>query len=127
MKYPYSSSYQPPFPSTIVVIRNDEAGLSTQSVPALLDSGADATMVPIDLLQHIVAPPVVNTRIRSHWGEWRAVQLFMVDIEVGSLRLPNNFVVGDDEGDEVILGRNVLNKLCLILDGPKRMTEIPRQ
>ena len=58
-----------------------------------------------------------EARIRSHWGEWRYVQTFTVDIGVSTLRLPAIEVVGDEEGDEIILGRNLLNKLRLLLDG----------
>ena len=62
--------------------------------------------------------------IRSHWGEWRSVQLFLVDIELNGLTLPGMFVVGDETGDEIVLGRNVLNKLHLVLEGPAQLTEI---
>lgn len=33
-------------------------------------------------------------------------------------------VVGDEIGDEVILGHNVLNRLRLLLDGPAGMVEV---
>jgi hypothetical protein len=33
-------------------------------------------------------------------------------------------VVGDEVGDEIILGRNVLNRLRLLLDGPAAMLEV---
>jgi hypothetical protein len=33
-------------------------------------------------------------------------------------------VVGDDTGDEIVLGRNVLNSLLLTLDGPTQVTEV---
>jgi hypothetical protein len=46
MKYPYDATYQPPFPSVQVVIRNnDEESLYTESLPALLDYGADGTLM----------------------------------------------------------------------------------
>jgi hypothetical protein len=67
---------------------------------------------------------MADTHIRSHWGEWRAAQLFTVDIELGSLRLPCVFVVGDEQGTEIVLGRNVLNKLRVLLDGPAGETDI---
>jgi len=41
-----------------------------------------------------------------------------------SLRLPLVEVVADDRGNEVIVGRNVLNKLIVTLDGPKQVLEI---
>ncbi len=118
MKYAYAAAYQPPFPAAPIVLRNSEEGLRTEQVQALLDTGSDGSLVPIAYLEEILAPPLVDTHIRSHWGEWRAAQLFVVDIELGNLRLPGVFVVGDEQGSEIVLGRNVLNKLRVLLDGP---------
>lgn len=125
MKFPYDASYQPPFPVARVVFYNGEEGLHTAAKDALLDTGSDGSLVPIAYLRQILAPPITDTRIRSHWGEWRSAQLFVVDIELNGLRLPGIFVVGDEQGDEIVLGRNVLNKLRLLLDGPANVTEIP--
>jgi predicted aspartyl protease len=107
-----------------VVFHNSEDGLSTAAENALLDTGSDGSLVPIAYLERILAPALADTRIRSHWGEWRSVQLFLVDLELDGLRLPDISVVGDEQGDEIVLGRNVLNRLRLLLDGPARFTEI---
>lgn len=127
MKYPYDANYEPPFPAVQVILHNSEEGLHTTTQNALLDTGSDGTLVPINYLQEILAPVITDTRLRSHWGEWRSVQLFVVDIELDNLRLPNIFVVGDEQGDEIILGCNILNKLRLLLDGPANSTEVPSQ
>ena len=37
---------------------------------------------------------------------------------IGELTLSGITVVGDELGDETVLGRNVLNRLRLLLDGP---------
>lgn len=124
MKHPYDDDYWPPFPSVPVVLRNDEEGLHTAVEDALLDTGADGSLVPIAHLQQILAPPLTDTHIHSHWGERRPVQLFLVDLDLDGLRLPGIFVVGDEQGNEIVLGRNVLNKLRLLLNGPANTTEI---
>ena len=33
-------------------------------------------------------------------------------------------IVADEQGEEAILGRNVLNRLFMVLNGPKLMLEI---
>lgn len=124
MRFPYSAAYEPAFPALPVVLRNSEEDLRTEKVQALLDTGSDGSLVPIAYLEAVLAPPLTDTRIRSHWGEWRAAQLFAVDIELGALRLPGVFVVGDEQGNEIVLGRNVLNKLRLLLDGPDGQSDI---
>jgi predicted aspartyl protease len=124
MKYPYDATYEPAFPTVPVILRNSEEGLRTETLQSLLDTGSDGSLVPIAFLEEILAPPLTDTHIRSHWGEWRAAQLFAVDIELDDLRLPGVFVVGDEQGSEIVLGRNVLNKLRLLLDGPAGQSDI---
>ena len=82
MRHPYDTNYQPPFPALSVVLVNSEEGLRTTEQHALVDTGSDGTLVSMALLADILAPVLTETRIRSHWGEWRSVQLFLVDIEV---------------------------------------------
>jgi predicted aspartyl protease len=127
MKYPFNNHYEPPFPEIQIALHNNEENLKSTSLSALLDTGSDGTLIPVAYLQEILAPALTDTRIRSHWGEWRTVQLFVVDIEIGNLKLPNIFVVGDEQGNEIILGRNVLNKLHIVLNGPANSTDIPHQ
>lgn len=124
MKYPYDDGYEPPFPVLSVALTNSEEGLRTTTENALIDTGSDGTLVSMALLEDILAPVLTETRIRSHWGEWRPVQLFLVDIELNGLTLPGMFVVGDETGDGIVLGRNVLNRLYLALHGPDQVTEV---
>lgn len=106
---------------------NHEAGERSETLPALLDTGSDGTLVPLYLLRDIRAPMLQEARMRSHWGEWRTVGLFLVEMTIGALTFAGVLVVGDDQGDEIILGRNILNKIRLELDGPSLQTRIPAQ
>lgn len=124
MKYPYATHFQPAIPMLAIRLENEARGLQTEFLNALLDTGADGTLVPLDYLRQIRAPAVMDRRLRSHWGEWRAVQVFVVNIKLADRRLVNVLVVGDEQGDEIILGRDVLNKLRLLLDGPANQIEL---
>ncbi|MBN2002884.1 MAG: retroviral-like aspartic protease family protein [Anaerolineae bacterium] len=121
---PYVTSYHPSFPAMEVVLQNSENDLHTATLSALLDTGADGTLVPLTYLREILAPPLTEVRLRSHWGEWRTAQLYLVEIRMAELTLTNVFVVGDEQGEEVVLGRDVLNRLILVLDGPAAMTTL---
>lgn len=124
MKYTYDLTYRPSFPAVTAVLTNPEEELRTAEQHALVDTGSDGTLVPIALLQDLLAPALNDARIRSHWGEWRSVQLFLVDLEIAGSAFPGVFVVGDETGEQIILGRNMLNKLHLALDGPAQVIEI---
>lgn len=49
---------------------------------------------------------------------------YMVDIQIGQATLSALEVVGDPYSTEVLIGRNVLNKLLLLLDGPRQVVDI---
>lgn len=50
--------------------------------------------------------------------------VYLVDLEVAGQRLPAVEVVADNIGEDVLLGRNVLNRLILLLDGTARTTDV---
>jgi predicted aspartyl protease len=91
---------------------------------AIIDTGADATIVPISALTRLSLRPFQSGFLRSAWGERRSIDLYLLDIQVADLTLPGVEVIGDEVGDELILGRNVLNKLILLLDGPALITTV---
>lgn len=122
MSQPYNSTYRPPFPQLTVELDNGEDRLGPFS--ALVDTGADVTFVPTHLLEEISALESVQAKVRSHFGEVQSVQLYLIGFRVDSIALAGFYVVGDDAGDTIILGRDVLNKLPLFLDGPEKQTTI---
>lgn len=124
MTYSYLDTYYPSAPALEIRLGYPEESLKLGPFVAMLDTGADGTLVPQAWIDELGAPFVDDIRIRSHWGEWRNVQIFTVDLGVGPLRLPAIEVLGDETGDEIVLGRNVLNKLRLLLDGPKGEVEL---
>ena len=117
----HNDAYTPPFPALSVTLRDDSERLGPFS--ALVDTGADVTFAPLRLLEQIDATEGGLARIRSHFGEARLVQLYVVEFQIGNISFPGIYVVGD-RGDEIILGRNVLNKLALFLDGPSQQTDL---
>jgi hypothetical protein len=62
--------------------------------------------------------------VRGYTGGRRTVRTYLVDVAIGPITLPGVEIVGDDATDEILLGRDVLNKLRLLLDGPGQRTEI---
>lgn len=124
MKHPYLQTYYPPIPCIQITLGYPDESLRFGPFTAIVDTGADGTMVPQTLLDEINAPFVDEGRIRSHWGEWRNIQVFTVDIGVDGLRFPAIEVVGDEQGNEIVLGRNLLNKLTMILRGPAHLVDV---
>jgi gag-polyprotein putative aspartyl protease len=124
MKFQYNLDYYPPIPVAEVSFITASESLRAGPLLATVDSGADGTIVPISHLNEIKASPTVDMMMRSQWGERRRVLLYLVDVQIGEITLPGIEVVGDDQTDEVILGRDILNRLRVMLDGPINTTTI---
>ena len=54
--------FSPAAPVAIVILRHPDSGKSLADVPMLIDSGADATLLPR-----------IRRRFARHHGYWRAV------------------------------------------------------
>jgi len=122
MTTPYNKSYTPPFPTLPIML--GEGSSRVGPVPALIDSGADATLIPVVLLNRIGVGEGEEITIRSHFGERQTALLYLVPLSIKGTHLVGVYAVGDEMNDEIILGRNVLNKLALLLDGPAQQTDV---
>ena len=118
MRFSYSSDYVPPAPVLEIRLALPGESFAVGPLTALLDTGADANIVPLRHIQPLGAQIEDQRYLRSPWGERRPVYTYLLDIEVAGLRLPSIEVVADDTGDEVIVGRDALNRLRITLDGP---------
>ncbi len=124
MGYPYNGHLSWPFPALPIILYGDDNVAISPTLTAMVDTGADTTLVPAHLLEKGNAEVLQIARIRSHWGEFRAVTIYLVDLAVAGEHLAGVEIVADKHGSDVILGRNVLNKLILLLDGPQHQIDV---
>lgn len=124
MKIPYDKGYLPPAPSIEIRLSAPDESFKQPSLKALVDTGSDATIVPAHHLESFGLQIDNRKYLRSPWGDRRLANVYLLDVGIGEFRLPVIEIVADDRGDEVILGRNVLNRLIMVLDGPKQTLQI---
>jgi predicted aspartyl protease len=124
--FEYDTDYPfgPAMPMVEVRLRpvgKNEGGVSVQT---MVDSGADATIIPIHYLEAAEVDKVGRARMRwgNHMGQMYDVYLAIV--EIGALQLPGIRILADKQNNEPILGRDVLNNLALTLNGPANVVEI---
>ena len=120
----YSIQFSPPFPTLQVGCFRTEEFEGVSDVKALIDTGADGTLVPASILRSIGVQPSYSARMRSHWGEWRLVKVSIIDMSISDMLFPAIEVVADEKSDTILLGRNILNRVILLLDGPGRTTDV---
>ena len=123
--YSYNSDFDPPMPVVDVLLVGPYSRETSGPHRALVDSGSDGTLVPINLLAQINATSVGTGRLTWLWQESRRVRIYFVELQIGPYRLPAVRVAGVPAGTDFVLGRNVLNQLLVTLNGPAEMTELP--
>lgn len=113
----YDSSYEPAAPVVRIGLSPSGGSEAQQWVAALLDSGADATMIPVDLLIASGARYMERRQIRGVVGKAVQVNLYLTAVHIGDHVIPAIRAIGGEIGSEAIIGRDVLNQLEIILNG----------
>jgi len=111
-------NYYPAMPIAEISLLSNLSGESVVSVMALIDSGADATLLPIDVLESADALLYQTRTMRSVTGHSIPVDTYFTVIQVGPYIVRGIKAVALPAGSEAILGRDVLNQLELTLNGP---------
>ena len=124
MTQPYDQNRLPPIPVLNVWLAVPDSNDWHGPFPAIVDSGADLTIVPLGVLRHRAARYLKRAVLRSQWEERQVVFLHEIDLKIGDLVLPGIDVAGDDISHDLLLGRNALNRLDLRLEDPKLRTHI---
>ncbi len=120
---PYSEAYFPPAPVLQIRCAGPEEIPTSNPVLAIIDTGSDATLVPITILEAIEAIPVGDAVLHGILREAQVVDLFEIDLYIDDFVLPGILVASSGMGEEIVLGRNVLNRLVLLLDRQNGVTE----
>jgi predicted aspartyl protease len=121
--FEYSSNYFPAAPICEVYLGSGGQEPTVGPLIALIDTGADLTVVPLIYLQQVKAPRVSQGRVRSIGTASRLVDIYAVSLKLNGFKLLALQVLADSYESEIVLGRTVLNRFKLILDGPAAMTE----
>jgi hypothetical protein len=110
--------FSPPAPLERVTLRNPADGGTMSDVPMLLDSGADVTLVPRGCVVRLGAAIGLNKgyELRGFGGNTSLVQAVELHMVFLGRTFRGRFLLTEEPWG--ILGRNVLNCLSLVLDGP---------
>ena len=109
--------FTPPAPLALVAVRCPIGGQSISEVPMLIDSGADVTLIP--------KPAIVSLGLVGSGQMYQLLAFDGVSSESESVQADLLFLKRrfrgqylSIDGEIGILGRDVLNHLRLLLDGP---------
>lgn len=119
--FPYDRRRNPPAP--VLPVRVGVPGAEpAAALLALVDSGADLTVLPEGVPAALGLPAVGQLTVRGVAGSAQAT-VYAAALEVaGRQRVVEAVALGG----EALLGRNVLNALVLTLDGPAETLRLGR-
>lgn len=111
----YRSEWPGP-PAPVVDVRVTWAGQS-RSVPGILDTGADCTVIPSDMARALHLRQVSEMETRNADGRVSRTPIYVGDIEFGGFAFPTTPLLGTDL-PVALVGRDLLNSLIAHFDGP---------
>ncbi len=114
-----SENFDPPAPVAYVTLRNPATGVSLPDVPMLIDSGADATLLPTEYVESLGINPEENTlyEVQGFDGEIKFAKMAKLELYFLERKFAGQFLLIDQPMG--ILGRNILNSISILLDGPR--------
>ncbi|HYI07592.1 MAG TPA: retropepsin-like aspartic protease [Thermoanaerobaculia bacterium] len=111
--------FVPPAPVLTARLRNPQNGTIIADVPLLIDTGADVTLLPLGAVNAAgIEQTGASYELLAFDGRSNSAGAVRAELFLLGRTFRGQFLVIDQ--DVGILGRNVLNALALLLDGPRQ-------
>ena len=114
----YDANYTPPAPLIAVEIGGLVRSPRRRTLTALLDTGADITAIPEALVELMHLYPTGRLQLESVDGRFTPAFTYTVQLKLADVLIPQMEVVLT-RLEYVVLGRDVLNRFYVQLDGPE--------
>jgi hypothetical protein len=113
-----SANFRPPAPVANVTVRSMVSGATISNVPMLLDSGADVSLLPREPIAELIATDdeLQKYELEAFDGTKSFAPAVQLELQFLDKKFRGQFLIVD--GHHGILGRNVLNAISLLFDGP---------
>lgn len=109
--------FSPPAPIVLVKLRKPQTETSQSEVPMLLDSGADVTLLPQSVVDALgIERSDTRFELIAFDGTKSVSEVVQAELVLLGRMFRGQFLLIDQEVG--ILGRDILNNLSLLLDGP---------
>jgi hypothetical protein len=113
----YDARFEPPAPVAAINLRSVDRRKRVSNVAMFIDSGADVTFLPASAVSQLGLPNQGDREVTAFDGsESVAASVECELLFLGQVYRGVYLIVDDQYG---LLGRDVLNRLCIVLDGPQ--------
>jgi len=117
MEYKYSRNFNPPAPVVELSISAPLSNASTLSI-ALIDSGADITVIPDGTISQLKLWRVDSMPTSGFGKDVIEATVYAAILSVEGILKPKIYRVLSWNEDYALLGRDLLNQLIAVLNGP---------
>ena len=111
-----SARFDPPAPLALVIVRSEQQDLVIHDVPMLLDTGADVSLLPRSRVEALASAHARQYELEAFDGARSSAPAITAEVQFLGRSFRGQFLVVDNWHG--VLGRNVLNNLSLLFDGP---------
>ncbi len=117
VQFDYDRSYLPPAPVVTLTADGYSDSAPPATIQALVDSGADGTMLPTAVLTQIQASYVDSVRMSGVTGIVERRDRYRVRLQIGDIVIKGIDAVAVESEAEGLIGRDVLNQPIVTLNG----------
>ena len=114
-----SENDNPPAPVAYVTLRNPATGDVLSNIPMLIDTGSDTTLLPSGIVEKLGVKAEEDTgfEVQAFDGSTKFLKVVKLDLLVLDKTFKGEYLLIDRPIG--ILGRNILNNVRILLDGPR--------
>ncbi len=124
VRFQYVAEVTPPAPFVYATVRHAKRDLLSDEIPALLDSGADRSVIPGKLIGQLHLSPLREILVGGLGTNQYTLDTFSVILQIRHVQPFRVEVAAHPDESYILLGRDVLNQLRIVLDGPNQLLEI---
>ena len=113
-----ASLFSPPAPLALIILRDQKSGTDLSDVRMLIDTGADVTLVPRSTVNQlgVSIDPSQGYELMGFDGNVSVAEVVEQDMIFLKRIFRGRYLIIDQEWG--ILGRDILNHVSMLLDGP---------
>lgn len=112
-----ADNFDPPAPVATVTLRHSATGASLLDVPMLIDTGADVTLLPREYVNRLGVETESDAyEVQGYDGEISLADAVKLEMVFLDRKFTGQFLLIDQSIG--ILGRNVLNAIPILFNGP---------
>jgi hypothetical protein len=108
--------FDPPAPLALVTVISEQLGIAIHDVPMLLDTGADVSLLPRSHVVRLATPDAKQYELEAFDGTKSTVPAITAELQFLGKSFRGQFLL--IENWHGVLGRNILNNLSVLFDGP---------